>query len=76
MEADKPIYSAILSRDKTAPTTSEKTDVNVNIRLHRPRSAPIEPSGGPKERTATARLPTDGNREQLLDLHDQKLRRQ
>ena len=75
MESDKPTYSAILSRDKKAPITSHKTDVNVNIRLHRPRSAPIEPSDGPKERTATARLPTDCNREQLLNLHDQKLQR-
>ena len=72
MESDKPTYTVILSRDRKAPTTSDKTDVNVNIWLHCPRSVPIQPSDRPKERTSIARLPTDCHREQLLNLHDQK----
>ena len=46
MESDKPTYSAILSRDKEAITTTGSPNINVNVRLHRPRFVPIDPTAG------------------------------
>ena len=50
MEPIKPTYSAILSRDKPEHKP-KKTDVNVNVWIHRPLSAPIDTSDGHQERT-------------------------
>ena len=76
MESDKLTYSAILSLNKDGSTTRAKPDVNVNLRLHRPRSAPIEPRDGLPERPANTGCPTNSDREQLLGVHNEKLQKQ